>query len=125
MQMLSERSGIESKNRTLQELVNRRLALQTGGETSEVPNLEYNLDSLFGQMTLTPEENELAKDSIIVNNEELSRDIVSDQTTQQILNIFEQLETTGEGYQFGWLSPAARKHSFQPCKNCSKTLIHV
>ena len=72
MQMLSERSGIESKNKTLQELVNRRLALQTGGETSEVPNLEYNLDSLFGQMTLTPEENELAKDSIIVNNEELS-----------------------------------------------------
>lgn len=125
MQMLSERSGIESKNKTLQELVNRRLALQTGGETSEVPNLEYNLDSLFGQMTLTPEENELAKDSIIVNNEELSRDIVSDQTTQQILNIFEQLETTGEGYQFGWLSPAARKHSFQPCKNCSETLIHV
>ena len=125
MQMLSERSGIESKNKTLQELVNRRLALQTGGETSEVPNLEYNLDSLFGQMTLTPEENELAKDSIIVNNEELSRDIVSDQTTQQILNIFEQLETTGEGYQFGWLSPAARKHSFQPCENCSKTLIHV
>ena len=125
MQMLSERSGIESKNKTLQELVNRRLALQTGGETSEVPNLEYNLDSLFGQMTLTSEENELAKDSIIVNNEELSRDIVSDQTTQQILNIFEQLETTGEGYQFGWLSPAARKHSFQPCKNCSKTLIHV
>ena len=125
MQMLSERSGIESKNKTLQELVNRRLALQTDGETSEVPNLEYNLDSLFGQMTLTPEENELAKDSIIVNNEELSRDIVSDQTTQQILNIFEQLETTGEGYQFGWLSPAARKHSFQPCKNCSKTLIHV
>ena len=125
MQMLSERSGIESKNKTLQELVNRRLALQTGGETSEVPNLEYNLDSLFGQMTLTPEENELAKDSIIVNNEELSRDIVSDQTTQHILNIIEQLETTGEGYQFGWLSPAARKHSFQPCKNCSKTLIHV
>jgi len=127
MQMLSERSGIESKNKQLQELVNRRLALQTGGEgdVSEIPSLEYSLDNLFSNTRLTQdEENELAKDNITVVNERYPT-TVSDQTTQQILNIFEQLETTGEGYQHGWLSPAARKHNFQPCANCSGGMIHL
>ncbi|XP_066926327.1 golgin subfamily A member 2-like isoform X1 [Clytia hemisphaerica] len=125
MQMLSERSGYESKNKQLQELVNRRLAQQSGeASESEVPKLQYNLDNLFGEITLTPEdETELMKDNISVNEEDIRRDSITDQTTQQILNIFEQLETTGEGYQHGWLSPAARKHSFLPCRNCQGQLI--
>ena len=129
MQMLSERSGYESKNKQLQELVNRRLALQSGGQSSEteVPKLQYNLDNLFGEITLTPEdETELIKDNISVTDEtDIRRNSIADQTTQQILNIFEQLETTGEGYQHGWLSPAARKHSFLPCRNCTGQLISL
>lgn len=129
MQMLCERSGFESKNKQLQELVNRRLAIQTGESSeSEVPKLQYNLDNLFGEITVTPEdENELIKDNISVTDE-IRRDsitAISDQTAQQILNIFEQLETTGEGYQHGWLSPAARKHSFLPCQNCSGELLSL
>ena len=126
MQMLSERSGIESKNKQLQELVNRRLALQTGDSVdTEVPRLQYSLDNLFGQMTLTPEEeNELTKDNIPVDNE-IRVDSITDQTTHQILQIFEQLETTGEGYQPGWLSPAARKRAFQPCKNCIGLTVNL
>lgn len=127
MQMLSERSGYESKNKQLQELVNRRLAQQSGeGHEAEVPKLDYNLDNLFGEITLTPEdETELMKDTFSVNGDDVRRDSVTDQTTQQILNIFEQLETTGEGYQYGWLSPAARKHSFLPCKNCTGELLSL
>lgn len=126
MQTLSERSGFESKNKQLQELVNRRLAFQIGESSEEeVPKLQYNLDNLFGQMTLTPdEENELVKDNITVA-EDIRNDTSNDQTTQQILQIFEQLETTGEGYQHGWLSPAARKHDFKPCKNCSSTALYL
>ena len=103
MQMLSERSGFESKNKQLQELVNRRLALQTGQSSeTEVPKLQYNLDNLFGEITLTPEdETELMKDniSVVSGEDDIRRDSVTDLTTQQILNIFEQLETTGEGYK--------------------------
>lgn len=130
MQMLSERSGFESKNKQLQELVNRRLALQTGQSSeTEVPKLQYNLDNLFGEITLTPEdETELMKDNISVasGDDDMRRDdSITDATTQQILNIFEQLETTGEGYKHGWLSSAARKHSFLPCRNCDGPLMEV
>jgi len=126
--MLSERSGYESKNKQLQELVNRRLALQSGQSSeTEVPKLQYNLDNLFGEITLTPEdETELIKDNISVTDEtDIRQDSLADQTTQQILNIFEQLETTAEGYQHGWLSPAARKHFFLPCRNCTGQLISL
>lgn len=129
MQMLSERSGFESKNKQLQELVNRRLALQTGQSSeTEVPKLQYNLDNLFGEITLTPEdETELMKDniSVVSGEDDVRRDSVTDLTTQQILNIFEQLETTGEGYKHGWLSPAARRHSFLPCRNCEGRLLDL
>ena len=80
-------------------------------------------------MTLTPdEETELIKDNISVHEEILNEPSSSssgDQTTQQILQIFEQLETSGEGVQHGWLSPAARKHDFLPCKNCMGPLFSV
>ena len=129
MQMLSERSGFESKNKQLQELVNRRLALQTGQSSeTEVPKLQYNLDNLFGEITLTPEdETELMKDniSVVSGEDDIRRDSATDLTTQQILNIFEQLETTGEGYKHSWLSPAARKHCFLPCRNCEGPLLEV
>ena len=119
--MLSERSGIESKNKQLQELVNRRLQNACTQESSEVP--AYDLDNLFGEMTLTPEEEgDLVKDNIPVADVNLGgtedHSSSADQTTQQILQIFEQLETTGEGLEHGWLSPAARKRDFLPCKNC-------
>ena len=125
MQMLSERSGIESKNKQLQELVNRRLALQNGKtEGSEVP--KYDLDNLFGQMTLTPDEEvELTKDNISVHDDMLIDSANADHTAQQILQIFEQLETSGEGVQHGWISPAARKHDFLPCKNCMGPLFSL
>ena len=127
MQLLSERSGVQMKNKQLQELVNRRLALQSGEESkSEVPKLDYQLDALFGEVTLTAdEENELVEDNVNVEKLDTDGDIASDHTTQQIMQIFEQLETTGEGYQHGWLSPAARKHHFAPCSNCSERVINI
>ena len=92
---------------------------------TEVSSLQYNLDNLFGEIKVTSDdESELIKETVPVNK--LCNDTISNhQTTQQILQIFEQLETTGEGYQHGWLSPAARKHAFTPCKQCSGSLINL
>ena len=46
-------------------------------------------------------------------------------TTQQIFQIFEQLEETGEGYQRGWMSAGARRKEFKACKNCEDELIEI
>ena len=42
-----------------------------------------------------------------------------------IMQIFEQLHDTGEGYQKGWLSPAVRRREFTPCKHCGGRTINL
>ena len=129
MQMMAERSGIESKNKQLQELINKRLALQNRSSPDASPDHapKSDLDKLFDHVTLTTEEEgELVKDDITLDNiadntvVDTTTDCCSDgdQTRQQILQLFEQLEETGEGVEHGWMSAAARKHQFLPCKQC-------
>ena len=126
MQLLSERSGVETKNKHLQEMISRRLTFQSTEEieSAGTSQAEDKYDSMFGEIHLTPDgENNITNDDPDSNTEEVTSE--TDQTAQQIMNIFEQLETTGEGYQHGWLSPAARKHKFAPCQNCSDRVINL
>lgn len=48
-----------------------------------------------------------------------------DGTTQQILQIFDQLNDSAEGAQPGWFSPAARRHQFKPCPRCQDVILDI
>ncbi|XP_028394958.1 golgin subfamily A member 2-like [Dendronephthya gigantea] len=60
-----------------------------------------------------------------VDLEDLEELAAKDGTTQQILQIFNQLNVSGEGVQAGWFSPAARKHHFKPCRRCQDAVIDL
>ena len=138
MQVISERSGMELEKKQLQELVNRRLAVQSGNEPeTEVPKLDFSVTSdvndttvneLLEQRMKSVENNNTSLDetSKLPENEHLQMSTLSnDGTAQQILQIFEQLHNTEEGYQKGWLSPVVRRRAFTPCKYCSNRLINI
>uniref|UniRef100_T2MDF7 Golgin subfamily A member 2 n=1 Tax=Hydra vulgaris TaxID=6087 RepID=T2MDF7_HYDVU len=123
IQLIEERSGTDTKNKELQDHTYRQLTIQSESiNDSEKSSLQYNLDNLFGEVNTTPDDElELTKEIQI----QPSVNTFHNQTTQKILQLFEQLETTGEGFQHGWFSPAARKHAFTPCKQCSGSLINL
>lgn len=60
-----------------------------------------------------------------VDLEDLEELAAKDGTTQQILQIFNQLNVSGEGVQAGWFSPAARKHQFKPCRRCQDSVLDL
>lgn len=60
-----------------------------------------------------------------VDMEELEELAAQDGTTQQILQIFDQLNDSGEGAKVGWFSLAARKHQFSPCPRCQSSMLDV
>ena len=60
-----------------------------------------------------------------VDLEDLEELAAKDGTTQQILQIFNQLNVSGEGVHAGWFSPAARKHQFKPCRRCNETVLDL
>lgn len=60
-----------------------------------------------------------------VDLEDLEELAAKDGTTQQILQIFNQLNVSGEGVHAGWFSPAARKHQFKPCRRCQDTILDL
>jgi hypothetical protein len=85
-----------------------------------------------GQQTDTPEEQETASESSAislgleaVDLEDLEELAAKDGTTQQILQIFNQLNVSGEGVHAGWFSPAARKHQFKPCRRCQNAIVDL
>ena len=60
-----------------------------------------------------------------VDMEDLEALAAQDGTTQQILQIFGQLNDSGEGAKTGWFSLAARKHRFSPCPRCQDNMLDV
>ena len=60
-----------------------------------------------------------------VDMEDLETLAAQDGTTQQILQIFGQLNDSGEGAKTGWFSLAARKHRFSPCPRCQDNMLDV
>lgn len=87
---------------------------------------------LARQQTNIPDEQETASSSSTislglkeVDLEDLEELAANDGTTQQILQIFNQLNVSGEGVQAGWYSPAARKHQFKPCRRCQNTILDL
>lgn len=60
-----------------------------------------------------------------VDLEDLEELAAQDGTTQQILQIFDQLNVSGEGVYAGWFSPAVRKHEFKPCPHCSNSILDL
>lgn len=129
MQTLSEKTKKEEENVQLQELVNKRLAIQSGDEREkEIPKFELSNDSLYDETISFPSE------ELRTPQSEFSRRIrtdsessvgTNDGRTQQIMQIFDQLNDTGEGYQKGWLSPAVRRREFSPCKHCSGHTVQL
>ena len=124
MQTLSDKSKREEENIQLQELVNKRLAIQSGNEKEkEIPKFELSNDSLYDETISFPSEEERTEPRSESHNrirtESESSSTSNDDRTQQIMQIFDQLNDTGEGYQKGWLSPAIRRREFSPCKHCS------
>ena len=123
MQTLSEKSKKEEENIQLQELVNKRLAIQSGIEREkEIPKFELSNDSLYDETISFPSEERTQGNSEVnrrIRTESESSNTINDGRTQQIMQIFDQLNDTGEGYQKGWLSPAVRRREFSPCKHCS------
>ena len=82
--------------------------------------------------TDTPDDQETASESSAmslgleaVDLEDLEELAAKDGTTQQILQIFNQLNVSGEGVHAGWFSPAARKHRFKPCRRCQNTILDL
>ena len=82
--------------------------------------------------TDTPDEQETASESSAislgleaVDLEDLEELAAKDGTTQQILQIFNQLNVSGEGVHAGWFSPAVRKHQFKPCRRCQNTILDL
>ena len=123
MQTIAEKSKTEDANVQLQELVNKRLAIQSGDEKErEIPKFELSNDSLYDETISFPSEEETQNKheaSRRIRTESESSSIINGGRTQQIMQIFDQLNDTGEGYQKGWLSPAVRRREFTPCKHCS------
>ena len=92
----------------------------------------YHNEGLERQRTNSPDEQESASESSIVSLgleavdlEDLEELAAKDGTTQQILQIFNQLNVSGEGVHAGWFSPAARKHQFRPCRRCQDTILDL
>ena len=84
------------------------------------------------QRTDSPDEQETASESSAislgleaVDLEDLEELAAKDGTTQQILQIFNQLNVSGEGVHAGWFSPAARKHQFRPCRRCQDAILDL
>lgn len=127
MQTLAEKSKTEDEKIQLQELVNKRLAIQSGEERDkEIPKFELSNTSMFEEtISLPPERAPDSKQEGTgrIRTESEASSTVDGARTQQIMQIFDQLNDTGEGYQKGWLSPAVRRRDFTPCKHCGGRTI--
>lgn len=124
MQTLAEKSKTEDEKIQLQELMNKRLAIQSGDEKeTEIPKFELSNASLYDETISFPSEDVTDSKNIEPNKrfrtESESSSTFNGGRTQQIMQIFDQLNDSGEGYQKGWLSPAVRRRDFTPCKHCS------
>ena len=93
---------------------------------------DYRNEGVERQRTDSPDEQESASESSAislgleaVDLEDLEELAAKDGTTQQILQIFNQLNVSGEGVHAGWFSPAARRHQFKPCRRCQDTILDL
>ncbi|XP_065068791.1 golgin subfamily A member 2-like [Rhopilema esculentum] len=128
MQTLAEKSRIEEEKVQLQELVNKRLAIQSGEEReTEIPKFDLSNNSLYDETISFPSNDEDHSKHIAGRRERTESETsgFSDGKRQQIMQLFEQLNDTGEGYQRGWLSPAVRRKEFTPCKHCGGRTINL
>ena len=125
MQTLDEKSKLEEEKLQLQELINKRLAIQTGDEKeTEIPKFELTSDSMYEETVSFPPDEGMKTRSEQIHRTRTESES-SNGKTQQIMQIFEQLHDTGEGYQKGWLSPAVRRREFTPCKHCGGRTINL
>ena len=128
MQTLAEKSRIEEEKVQLQELVNKRLAIQSGEDReTEIPKFDLSNNSLYDE-TISFPSNDVEHSKHIVGRRERTESETSgfsDGKRQQIMQLFEQLNDTGEGYQKGWLSPSVRRREFTPCKHCGGRTINL
>eukprot|EP00794_Sanderia_malayensis_P005047 gene5047-5704_t len=135
MQTLAEKSNFEQEKKQLQDLVNKRLEIQSGAERDhEIPKLNLSDSSLYNETIVSLADDERHLDDTesrlqhrndIVGESDAGNHQTPDRNAQKILQIFEQLHDTGEGYQRGWLSPVTRRHEFTPCKNCSERTFTI
>eukprot|EP00794_Sanderia_malayensis_P015678 gene15678-17259_t len=135
MQTLAEKSNFEQEKKQLQDLVNKRLEIQSGAERDhEIPKLNLSDSSLYNETIVSLADDERHLDDTesrlqhrndIVGESDVGNHQTPDRNAQKILQIFEQLHDTGEGYQRGWLSPVTRRHEFTPCKNCSERTFTI
>jgi hypothetical protein len=128
MQQIQGRMHREhEKNSARETLIHRNHMREISSKTPD-----YDNEGFERQKTDTLDEQETASESSAmslgleaVDLEDLEELAAKDGTTQQILQIFNQLNVSGEGVHAGWFSPAVRKHRFKPCRRCQETILDL